>query len=402
MTVLFGHPTGNPNSHHAALAHFEAGRLEAFCVPWMPSERTLVWLKQVEPLRAMARRLSRRRFAPLTEAPTIQGRVGEWRRLAVRAFGRGDEGLSYEGNDWLMRTMARELSRSAVTAVHAYEDCSLLQFKKAKQLGKACIYDMPIGYYPAWQKTQADLVRRYPDWIPEGGLPSSRYVRPDQKREEMALADLVLAPGSFVEATIREFHPDKNVACAAYGVDCVFWHSTRSMRREGPLRFIYAGQLSLRKGIPVLLQAWKRAALRDAELELVGSWHLAETKRLLPSGVTWRPSLPSEALRERFRAADVFVFPSFFEGLSLTLMEAMSCGLPPIASEAVATPAVVGEDCGRLVTAGDVDALVAALRWMTEHQDDLPSLSRAARARAEGWTWGNYRRRVRDAVAPIV
>src|SRR5437870_5753527 len=37
MTILFGHPTGNPNSHHAALAHLEAGRLEAFCVPWMPT-----------------------------------------------------------------------------------------------------------------------------------------------------------------------------------------------------------------------------------------------------------------------------------------------------------------------------------------------------------------------------
>ena len=41
MSILFGHPTGNPNSHHAALAHFEAGRLEALCVPWMPSELAL-------------------------------------------------------------------------------------------------------------------------------------------------------------------------------------------------------------------------------------------------------------------------------------------------------------------------------------------------------------------------
>jgi hypothetical protein len=45
-----------------------------------------------------------------------------------------------------MATMQRECHRTSVTAVHAYEDCSLLQFREAKRLGKACIYDMPIGY----------------------------------------------------------------------------------------------------------------------------------------------------------------------------------------------------------------------------------------------------------------
>jgi glycosyltransferase involved in cell wall biosynthesis len=35
VKVLFGHPTGNPNSHQAALSHFESGRQEAFCVSWL-------------------------------------------------------------------------------------------------------------------------------------------------------------------------------------------------------------------------------------------------------------------------------------------------------------------------------------------------------------------------------
>ena len=60
-----------------------------------------------------------------------------------------------------MRTMARECRRLAVTAVHVYEDCALWQFVEAKRLGKACIYDMPIGYYPAWVHTQAELARKF-------------------------------------------------------------------------------------------------------------------------------------------------------------------------------------------------------------------------------------------------
>jgi glycosyltransferase involved in cell wall biosynthesis len=321
----------------------------------------------------------------------------------MRALGRGDESLSYEANDWLMRTMREECSRPAVTAVHSYEDCSLWQFEEAKGLGKACLYDLPIGYYPAWEQTQAELVRRYADWLPAGGLPSSRFVRPQQKRREMELADLVLVPCSFVEHTIRTFYPNKNVARAAYGVDLDFWRSPEEKPGRGRLRFIYAGQLSLRKGIPMLLIAWEAAALDDAELELVGMWQLAESKRrALPRGVSWRPACSREALRERYRAADVFVFPSFFEGFGLVLLEAMACGLPAIASEATAGPDVLTPACGRLVPTGDLDALVEELRWFGQHRGQLPELSRAARGQAERFTWEDYRGCVTEAVAPFV
>jgi alpha-maltose-1-phosphate synthase len=402
MTILFGHPTGNPNAHQAALAHFEAGRLEAFCVPWMPSSRTLQLLKSVRSLRPMTRRLGRRHFAPLAAAPRVQGRAGEFRRLLTRAWGKGDERLSYQANDWLMRTMARECRRPRVTAVHAYEDCSLLQFAQAKRLGKACIYDMPIGYYPAWERTQAELARRWADWLPAGGLPSSRYVRPEQKRQEMDLAELVLVPSTFAGETIRAFHPHKAVARASYGVDADFWTPAATKPAPGPLRFIYAGQMSLRKGIPGLLEAWEKAALRDAELELVGTWQLAESKRrCLPGGVTWFPPCAPEVLRGRYRAADVFVFPSFFEGFGLVLLEAMACGLPAIASEATAGPDLMMHDCGRLVPTGSLEALVESLQWFNFNRDKLPILRRAARATAQRHSWESYRSQVTEAVAAL-
>src|SRR5690242_7184616 len=98
MSIFFGHPTGNPNSHQAALAHFEAGRLDAFCVPWFPSSAALTCLRAIPPTRAMAARLERRRFEPLTDAPKVQGRFGEFKRLAIRAIGRSDERQSCQAN----------------------------------------------------------------------------------------------------------------------------------------------------------------------------------------------------------------------------------------------------------------------------------------------------------------
>jgi alpha-maltose-1-phosphate synthase len=411
VSVLFGHPTGNPNSQHAALAHFHAQQLEAFCIPWIPSGLTVQLLERTGPLRPMASRFGRRLFLPLAGAPTIQGRLGEIRRLLKRALGRGDEGLSYQANDWLMRTMTRECRRPSVTAVHAYEDCALWQFVEAKRLGKACIYDMPIGYYPAWEHTQAELARKFEDWLPAAGLPSSRYVRPQQKRKEMEFADLVLAPSSFVVQTIKAFHPNKRVALAPYGVDLKFWtppaqKEVRKEARKEPsesLRFIYAGQISLRKGIPNLLLAWEKAGLRSAELYLVGSWHLGEAKRAaLPNGVKHLPACSREALRDHYRRADVFVFPSFFEGFGLVLLEAMACGLPAITSAATAGPDVLTDSCGRLLPTGDLDALVDALRWFDQNRDRLPAMGRAARERAGQCTWERYRRAVTEGTASFV
>jgi glycosyltransferase involved in cell wall biosynthesis len=398
MSVLFGHPTGNPNSYNVALAHFEAHQLEAFCVPWMPSRLSLKLLDRIIPLRPMARRLARRHFDALADAPKIQGRLGEVGRLMTRGVRGEDVALSYRANDWLMGTMRRECRRSSVRAVHAYEDCSLWQFQEAKRLGKACIYDMPIGYYPAWESTQTQLVQKFVDWLPAGELPSRRYVRPQQKREEMELADLVLVPSTFVANTIRAFHPNKTISLAPYGVDLDFWKPRDRHLRSGILRFIYAGQISLRKGIPDLLQAWKKAALRDAELKLVGSWFLSERIRAtLPQGVKHVPALSSERLRDQYHQADIFVFPSFFEGFGLVLLEAMACGLPAITTDATAGADVLTEASGRVLAVGSQDALVSALRWFDQNRDSLPAMGCAARKQAELCTWEDYRRRVTEA-----
>jgi starch synthase len=403
MSIVFGHPTGNPNSHNAALAHLEAGLLECFCVPWMPSPATIRALSLVQPLRPLAQRLARRQFPPLSQVPKVQGRIGEACRLLIRASGLGDDRLFDHGNRWLMRVMARECRRSTVRAVHAYEDCSLWQFMEAKRLGKACIYDMPISYYAAREKTQAELLRKYSDWLPHNWSPIAQDRRREQKRREMALADLTLVPSRYVEATIREFHPHKDIGLAPYGVNLEFWTPGETNKSPGPLRFIFAGQVSLRKGVPLLIEAWSKAGLRDAELALVGSWTLSESKRRsLPPGIKWFPPCSPQALRDRYRDSDVFVFPSFAEGLALVLLEAMACGLPVLASEASGVSEEITIGCGFVIPPGDLDQLVERLRWFDQHRDEVPAMAYEARSQATRQTWSKYRGLVKRAVSKFI
>lgn len=401
MTILFGHPSGGPFSHNAALAHFEAGWLEAFCVPWMPSLATLDMLERIPGLAPMAARLRRRNFLPLADAPLIQDRIPEMGRLLLRAVGGGSEALSYQANDSLMRIMARECRRPAVTAVHSYEDCSLWQFSEAKRLGKACIYDMPIGYYPAWEQTQADLARRYADWLPADGLASSRYVRPDQKRREMEMADIVMVPSNFVAQTIAAYEPNKKTALAPYGVESAFWSLTPKRPSRDIITFLFAGQCSLRKGIPLLLEAWKAAGLSSAKLKIVGQWQLADDRlKNLPRHVEWVAPVSKDRLREYYADADVFVFPTYFEGRALVVSEALSAGLPVITTPASGTDDLIDDDCGRLIPAGNLEALVGCLRWFDKNRERIPAMSQAAKLHASRSTWENYRHRVVEAVAP--
>jgi len=287
--------------------------------------------------------------------------------------------------------------------VHAYEDCSLWQFEEAKRRNKACIYDMPIGYYPSWEERRRSLLQQFVEWLPSKAVASGGCLRLQQKRKEMELADVVLAPSTFVLQTIRRFLPKKRVALAPYGVDLAFWYPSAMPRDEGPLRFLYAGQISIQKGIPVLLEAWRKADLKAAQLELVGAWCLAaERRRSLAPSIKVIGPCSSGGLRNRYQSADVFVFPSFFDGFGLVLLEALACGLPVITTDATGGADILCDKTGKILSAGDVDALVDSLRWFAANREQLSSMRCAARARAETGSWERYRRRVSEAVAGFV
>jgi glycosyltransferase involved in cell wall biosynthesis len=403
MSILLGHPTGNPNSHNAALAYLETGLLERFCVAWMPSKTTLRLMDQCGLLRPFVQRFSRRRFPPIEDAPKSQDRAGEFWRLILRASGLDSDRLSRQANEWLMRTMVRECRSPTVTAVHSYEDCSAEPFTEAKHLGKSCIYDLPSCYYPAWQRTIAELAERYSDWLRPDAFRSDTGNYLEQKAQEIKLADLILVASSFVENSVREFYPQKAIARIPYGVDLKFWSPGLVKTRSDQLRFIYAGQVSARKGVPLLVEAWTKARLNNAELVMIGSWQLAEKKRqLLPHGVTWCPPCSAQALRDQFRRSDIIVFPSFSDGFGLVLLEGMGCGLAAIASEASAGPEIITQHCGRIFPTGKLDAMIDLLEWFDRHRDEVSAMGRAARVRAERWTWSNYRLALTQAVSKFV
>ena len=114
--------------------------------------------------------------------------------------------------------------------------------------------------------------------------------------------------------------------------------SGRSLKE--PLRLAYAGKISRPKGVPEMLAALEKlAADSDVpafELTMAGGCRdevLKEKLVELPGWAEWLGQIPQPALAELLRRTDIFILPSYFEGLPLVIIEAMSSGAVPVSTD---------------------------------------------------------------------
>ena len=184
--------------------------------------------------------------------------------------------------------------------------------------------------------------------------------------------DLVLSPSSFVTRSFLErgFKPER-ILRNVYPIDLACFQPKKDERpNHRPLTVISTGSLSLRKGTPYLLEAFRivRKSIPDARLLLT---QLVEdsVKNIVPKysdmEVDWSPSLPHPELANRLRSADIFVLPSLEDGFARTVAEALACGLPIITTRNTGASDLIraGEN-GEIVPIRDPQAIAdAILRW---------------------------------------
>ena len=114
---------------------------------------------------------------------------------------------------------------------------------------------------------------------------------------------------------------------------------------------------------------------------------------LLPElpGMKHFDRVPHNEVPALMQQCTVFVFPSYFEGFGLVLLEAMACGLPVITTTATAGPDIVteGED-GWVIEPGDLTSLVEKMTFCLEHPQIVREMGMHARRTAERFTWAAY------------
>ncbi len=152
--------------------------------------------------------------------------------------------------------------------------------------------------------------------------------------------------------------------------------------------YVYQGRISTEKNVESLLKAWKYCNMSNygCKLLLVGDGPLRpnlEPFYNLEHGVVWLGAIRDDARRiEILQGADVFILPSLVEGLSLSLLEAMSCGVACVATDAGADASVIANGAGVVInTQGVSGQLRTILPILREHAAWRESLGKAARQR---------------------
>ena len=224
--------------------------------------------------------------------------------------------------------------------------------------------------------------------------------------DELPRADFHIAQSAFAARSLIDYGVEPGrIFRMPLGVDAARFRPAEGPRPPGPFRALFAGHMSVRKGVHHLLAAWQAAGLEEAELIFAGvpkDSYILDLLARQPAGVRYLGFVPNARLHETYQAADVFVFPSLAEGGVYVIYEALACGLPCIVS-AHAGSAVRDGIEGFVVPVGAPDAIAERLRRLAEDEALRRRMSLAARARAERFAWPEFYRRIglmyREAVS---
>jgi len=406
--ILLSHPFGNQNVRHAALALARAGLLREFwtCIRW--NEHGLLH----HCLPPGLRRELRRRSFPVELDPFI--RTDPWRewgrqiapRLGLAALARGD--ASFLSANATFRALDRRVARRLtacpdVTAVYGYDDGALETFRAAKAARMITIYEHPITHWRKVRRLQEEEADLHPEWKPTLLALHDSPEKIARKDEELALADLILTPSTFSKESLS-LAPGLSapIHVNPYGAPPIC-AAARVPSPGEKLKVLFVGSLGQAKGISYLLEAAARLT-NHIEMTLVGRrMHSSIPESAALSRWQWFPSLPHDEVLRQMALHDVLVLPSLHEGFALVLLEAMSQGLPVIATSNTGIGDVLTDEReGFLIPIRSADAIVEKLEQLIRNRELLAEMSAAAKHTAAQCSWDGYERRLVSILERVI
>lgn len=392
--ILLAHPFGNANVR-ALLETFERRqRLARFITTFGYSEEA--------PFLSLLSPGAHRRAYALPGARIVAYPWREMARLAASAIGwkgplEHEHGWASIDRIWqeldlrAARYFEQNREREQIDVVYAYEDCALQLFQAAGKHGAHCAYDLPIAYFETAQRLLREEAARYPEWEPTLGGTRDSAEKLARKKEELELADLVVCPSRFVLDSLPEnVRAAKPCIVAPFGSPHTSYKTYGSY--AGPLRILFAGALTQRKGLADLFAAMQFVDPAKVELVVMGSllqplaWYRARCPAF-----RYEPPRPHSEVLALMRSCDVFVLPSIVEGRALVQQEAMASGVPVIATPNAGCDDLITEgETGFLVPIRSPEALAEKINWCAAHRERISGMGIAARERAAKLTWPAY------------
>lgn len=408
--VLVACPDARPPAYEAAAGLSASGRLDRFVTGYFHDDQT--WAGRMAPSRV--RRLLRKRSHAGIAAdrvdcvPSFDGALAIERRLSGDAT-RLRATLARWRTERFDRRVASIIARRRPDAVILFSDVgSEVAGPLCKRLGIPTVLSMVHGVVQEERAVLAMEQERSPEafrlYLGESPIDHNELAWLHGRRlSDLKWADMILVPSDHIarELTRNGVARDR-VRVVPYAADTARFRPDLKRANADGCTFLFAGGIAQRKGISYLLKAWQRARRDGWRLQLLGGAP-ADLGPLEPwlGGVELLGRLPHAEVPARMAAADVFVFPSLFEGSAVVTYEALACGLPCVVTPAAGSVVRDGVE-GLIVEPADVDALAAAMERVGTDHRLREEMGAAARRRALEFDWPRYHESVNEAVAHLL
>lgn len=301
-----------------------------------------------------------------------------------------------EYGDWFDRRVAKILRRQEFDPdcdrFFGFATTCLQSLKVMRDAGALTVVDQPAAGRIE-ERLVLEEVEAWPGWASAAqSVPEVFY---DRLRAEWTAADCVLVNSEWSRRGLvaEGVDPGKIIV-----VPCVFepeMHASATgdkPHRHGarPLRLLFLGRVTLGKGIQYLIEAARRMPPALVDIFIVGPLGISETAvRSAPANVRFIGQVPRGQTVAWFEQADVFVFPTLSDGFGLTQLEAMSHGLPVIATPNCGSVVVDGVN-GMIVPIRDPEAIVQAVVRLNDDRELRGRMSAAARVRSAQFTLDEF------------
>jgi alpha-maltose-1-phosphate synthase len=288
----------------------------------------------------------------------------------------------------LDRHVARRLPDADVFV--GLSGCGLETGREARRRGIKYVCDRGSTHI----RNQNDvLIAEHARWgLPFDGI-DPRII--EREEAEYAEADMVLVPSTYARDTFVEqgVAPGK-VKLLSYGVDVTRFHPAGEPDAE---RFdlLFVGGISLRKGIPYLLQAFHalrhpRKRLTIAGVAEAAVVDLLRKLGLLTDSVVLLGHVPQPALKQLMSRSHALALPSLEEGFGMVMAQALACGCPVVASRSTGARDLYTDGVeGFMVETGAADDLARALQTLADDRALQTRMRAAALERVHsigGWS----------------
>jgi glycosyltransferase involved in cell wall biosynthesis len=342
--------------------------------------------------------------------PSTRVRLG-WRTLAANVAMKARPGLKlFTSGDWWLGQKGRQIAAETGAAVFSYSYYVHAAFREGPDRPKLR-FNFQLHPHPrSIRRILTEELDRCP-WAVQS-LRHEEEMRQDEARfdhlcEAPALANGWVAASEFTARTLAENGvPRERVHVVPYGVDPRQFPPRKTPRPlHGPLEVLFIGSMIQRKGLSDLLEAVRRIGPQHVRLTLAGRGFLDRQllKHFSDVPFIMRESVEPASLVQLMHQSDVFALPSLVEGFGHVIAEAMSTGLPVLATPNTCAAELVTEGVeGWVVPIRSPEAIVERLTWAVEHRSELAAMGEAAARKARTLTWERFRNGIAAAYEQMV